>query len=124
MTASPVHFDVYKRVTDDLLNSVTIPSGSNFSNTCLPTWAVWRTKGCRTHPELYSVSTNDMLLSVGFNATYNINKITKLLLTDDPGYIGILYGDAFTGRSRLPGLAIRLTHTLSTARFMMQWQAH
>jgi len=31
--------DVYKRVTDDLLNTVTIPTGSNFSNTLLTTWA-------------------------------------------------------------------------------------
>ncbi len=28
-------FDIYKRVTDDLLNTVTVPTGSNFSNTLL-----------------------------------------------------------------------------------------
>ena len=38
-----------------------------------------------------------MSLTIGFNVTYNVNKITKFLLTDDPKYIGILYGDAFTG---------------------------
>jgi iron complex outermembrane receptor protein len=42
-----------------------------------------------------------MSLSLGFNVTYNENKITKLLLTDDPDYIGILYGDAFTGQKQV-----------------------
>jgi iron complex outermembrane receptor protein len=38
-----------------------------------------------------------MNLTIGLNGSYNVNKITKLLLTDDPEYIGLLYGDAFTG---------------------------
>lgn len=42
-----------------------------------------------------------MSLTFGVNFTYNLNKITKLLLTDDPNYIGILYGDAFTGQKQV-----------------------
>ena len=42
-----------------------------------------------------------MLLSFGVNATYNVNKITKLLITDDPGYIGITYGDGMTGTKQV-----------------------
>lgn len=90
-------FDIYKRVTDNLLNTVTIPTGSNFSNTLLTNVGSLENKGAEFALNVIPVSTKDMSLNIGFNLTYNKNKITKLLLTDDPNYIGILYGDAFTG---------------------------
>jgi len=93
--------DVYKRTTDDLLNSVTVSSGSNFSNTLLTNVGSLENKGIELSLNFIPVSTNDMLLSFGFNATYNVNKITNLLLTEDPNYIGILYGDAFTGQKQV-----------------------
>ena len=89
--------DVYKRVTTDLLNQVTIPSGSNFSNTLLTNVGSLENKGAEFTLNLVPISKKDMSLTFGFNATYNQNKITKLLISDDPNYIGILYGDAFTG---------------------------
>ncbi len=94
-------FDIYKRVTDDLLNSVTVSSGSNFSNTLLTNVGSLENKGAELSLNFIPVSKNDMHLTVGFNATYNVNEITKLLLTDDPGYIGILYGDAMTGQKQV-----------------------
>ena len=94
-------FDVYKRVTDDLLNSVTVSSGSNFSNTLLTNVGSLENKGAELSLNFIPVSKTDMHLTVGFNATYNVNEITKLLLTDDPKYIGILYGDAFTGQKQV-----------------------
>jgi TonB-linked SusC/RagA family outer membrane protein len=93
--------DIYKRVTDNLLNTVTIPSGSNFSNTLLTNVGSLENKGAEFSLNLTPVSTNDMSLTVGFNVTYNLNKITKLLISDDPKYIGILYGDAFTGQKQV-----------------------
>jgi len=93
--------DVYKRVTDDLLNSVTVSSGSNFSNTLLTNVGSLENKGAELSLNFVPVSQTDLHLTVGFNATYNLNKITKLLLTDDPNYIGILYGDAFTGQKQV-----------------------
>ena len=94
-------FDIYNRTTDDLLNSVTIPSGSNFSNTLLTNVGSLENKGAELSLNFIPVSTNDMLFSIGVNATYNVNEITKLLITDDPNYIGILYGDAFTGQKQV-----------------------
>ncbi|MBK6284682.1 MAG: TonB-dependent receptor [Draconibacterium sp.] len=41
--------DVYKRVTDDLLNTVTIPTGSNFSNTLLTNVGSLEKKGLSFH---------------------------------------------------------------------------
>ncbi|RKZ96510.1 MAG: SusC/RagA family protein [Gammaproteobacteria bacterium] len=89
--------DLYHRVTEDLLNTVTIPSGSNFSNTLLTNVGSLENKAAEVALNLIPISTQDMNLTLGFNATYNVNEITKLLLTDDPEYIGILYGSAFTG---------------------------
>jgi TonB-linked SusC/RagA family outer membrane protein len=90
--------DLYSRVTDDLLNSVTIPSGSNFSNTLLTNVGSLENKGAEFTLNLVPISTKDMSLNLGFNVTYNQNKITKLLITDDPSYIGVLEGgDSFTG---------------------------
>jgi iron complex outermembrane receptor protein len=91
-------FDIYKRVTDDLLNTVTIPSGSNFSNTLLTNVGSLENKGVEISLNLAPISQKDMSLTLGFNLTYNRNKITKLLLNDDPTYIGVLEGgDSFTG---------------------------
>lgn len=93
--------DVYKRVTDNLLNTVTVPTGSNFSNTLLTNVGSLENKGAELALNLIPVSQNDMSLEIGFNVTYNENKITKLLLNDDPDYIGILYGSAFTGTNQV-----------------------
>ncbi len=93
--------DLYKRVTDDLLNSVTVPSGSNFSNTLLTNVGSLENNGAELSLNFIPVSNNDMTLTLGFNATYNKNEITRLLLTDDPDYLGILYGDAFTGQKQV-----------------------
>ncbi len=76
--------DVYKRVTDDLLNTVTIPTGSNFSNTLLTNVGSLENKGLEFSLNLMPISKDDMSLEFGFNFTYNENKITKLLLNDDP----------------------------------------
>jgi TonB-dependent starch-binding outer membrane protein SusC len=93
--------DVYKRVTDNLLNTVTIPSGSNFSNTLWTNVGSLDNKGMEFTLNLVPISKKDMSLNLGFNITYNKNRITKLLLTDDPKYIGVLYGDAFTGQKQV-----------------------
>ncbi len=89
--------DIYKRVTKDLLNNVTVPSGSNFSNRLFTNVGSLQNKGVELSLNLIPVSQKDLFVNLGFNVTYNQNEITKLLISDDPNYIGILYGDAFTG---------------------------
>jgi TonB-dependent starch-binding outer membrane protein SusC len=93
--------DVYMRETTDLLNQVTIPTGSNFSNTLLTNVGSLENRGVELSLNMVPLSTRDQSLNIGFNFTYNENKITKLLLSDDPDYIGILYGDAFTGQNQV-----------------------
>ncbi|MGB8490092.1 MAG: TonB-dependent receptor [Bacteroidales bacterium] len=90
--------DVYKRVTDNLLENATIPSGSNFSNTLWTNVGSLENMGAEFDLNLIPISTKDQSLTIGFNLSYNQNKITKLLLTNDPTYIGQLEGgDSFTG---------------------------
>jgi TonB-linked SusC/RagA family outer membrane protein len=93
--------DVYLRETEDLLNEVTIPTGSNFSNTLLTNVGSLENRGYEVALNLIPLSTKDMSLNVGFNLTYNENEITKLLMTEDPDYIGILEGDAMTGQNQV-----------------------
>ncbi len=93
--------DVYQRTTEDLLNTVNIPTGSNFSNQLLTNVGSLENRGVEVALNLIPLSTKDMSLNLGFNFTYNENKITKLLMTDDPNYIGVLYGDAFTGQNQV-----------------------
>jgi len=92
--------DVYKRVTSDLLNTVTIPTGSNFSNTLLTNVGSLENKGIELSLDWRAISKEDMMLTVGYNISYNKNTITKLNLNDDPDYM-VLYGDAFTGQKQV-----------------------
>jgi iron complex outermembrane receptor protein len=93
--------DIYKRVTDNLLNTVTVPTGSNFSNTLLTNVGSLENKGTEISLSVIPIQKENSSLEIGFNLTHNKNKITKLLLSDDPNYIGILYGDAFTGQKQV-----------------------
>ncbi len=93
-------FDVYKRETKDLLNTVNVPSGSNFSNTLLTNVGSLENKGAEVSLNLVPISKQDMYLTLGFNVGYNVNKITKLNFTDDPNY-AIYYGDAFNGQKQI-----------------------
>lgn len=94
-------FDLYKRETDDLLNNVTIPTGSNFSNTLYTNVGSLENKGFELSLNVIPISKKDMSLNLGFNLTYNKNEITKLLMSDDPNFVGILYGDAMTGQKQV-----------------------
>ncbi|MGE4540990.1 MAG: SusC/RagA family TonB-linked outer membrane protein [Bacteroidales bacterium] len=94
-------FDLYKRVTEDMLSVITVPTGSNFSNTLLTNIGSLENKGAELNLNLIPISKPDMSLNIGFNLTYNENKITKLLASDNPDFIGVLYGDAFTGQNQV-----------------------
>jgi len=93
--------DVYKRNTKNMLNTVTIPTGSNFSNTLTTNVGSLENKGAEISLNVIPISKKDMELNIGVNMTYNHNEITKLLFTDNPDYIGVLYGDAFTGTKQV-----------------------
>ena len=88
--------DLYNRQTKDLINQVTVPSGSNFSNKLYTNVGSLENNGVEVALNLRPISTKDMDLNISYNFTYNKNKITKLESTEDPNY-QILIGDAMTG---------------------------
>lgn len=93
--------DYYFRTTDNLIETVAIPTGSNFSNTLTTNVGSLQNQGIELGLNAIAASTKDFSLNIGFNASWNQNKITKLLQTNDPNFIGILYGSAFTGTNQV-----------------------
>lgn len=91
--------DYYYRKTNDLLNSVPPPAGSNFSNELLTNVGTLVNKGLELSLTAYPISTKDFTWTVGYNISYNKNTITKLTINDDPKYKGVVHGgvDGATG---------------------------
>ena len=78
--------DAYLRNTDDLLNNVLTPMGSNFGNQVLTNVGSIQNKGIEFALNVIPVQTNDWHLSIGVNGTFQDTKFTKLNATDDPTY--------------------------------------
>lgn len=91
--------DVYQRETVDLLNTVAIAAGTNFSNQLLTNVGELTNKGFEfsvTGRPLVGENFNWIL---NYNIAYNENEITKLTINDDPNYSGVIHGgiDGGTG---------------------------
>lgn len=84
--------EYYYRKTTDLLNMITQPAGTNFSNQIVANVGDMENKGIEFTLNTVPVRTKDLEWNVGFNVTYNQNKISKLTVSDDPNYPGNLYG--------------------------------
>lgn len=78
--------DVYRRDTDDLLNSVLTPMGANFGNTLLTNIGSMRNQGIEFAVNVVPIETKDMSLSLGVNGTFQNIEFTKLNNTEDPAY--------------------------------------
>lgn len=84
--------DVYKKVTSDLLATVAVPAGTNFTNQILTNVGGMENKGIEASLNLGLIAKKDMRLDWMMNATYNKNQVTKLSQINDPSSIGILVG--------------------------------
>jgi TonB-linked outer membrane protein, SusC/RagA family/TonB-dependent outer membrane receptor, SusC/RagA subfamily, signature region len=93
--------DVYYRKTTDLLNTVGIAAGTNFSNQLLTNVGELENKGVEFTITGRPVVSRDWNWNLSYNVTYNKNRITKLTINDDPNYIGVRFGgiDGGTGRN-------------------------
>ncbi len=78
--------DWYLRQTDDLLNNVITPMGSNFGNTVLTNIGSMENRGVEFNLNLIPVQTKDWNLTIGLNGTFQKTEFTKLNNTDDPTY--------------------------------------
>ncbi len=77
------NIDVYKRDTEDLLNTVYIPMGANFSNTLLTNIGSMENKGVELGLTYMPIRRRDSNLSISGNITWQDTKFTKLTTGDD-----------------------------------------
>ena len=94
-------FDVYYRKTTDLLNTVGIAAGTNFSNQLLTNVGELVNKGAEFTITGRPIVSKDLNWSLSYNVSYNKNEITKLTINDDPSYVGVRFGgiDGGTGNN-------------------------
>ena len=84
--------DIYKRVTNDLLNNVPVSSGTNLSNYLLQNVGDMENKGIEVALNVVPIEQKDLRWEVGVNVAYNKNEITRLTASDDPTYPGVETG--------------------------------
>ena len=70
--------DVYKRDTKNLLNTINVISGTNFSSVLTTNIGKMTNKGVEFSINAVPVQTNDLKWEVGMNYTWNTSEITKL----------------------------------------------
>ena len=74
--------DYYKRYTKNLLNTINVISGTNFSSVITTNIGKMENEGVEFAINAVPVKTSDFEWTVGFNYTWNTSKITKLNTID------------------------------------------
>ncbi len=78
--------DVYYKKTKDLLSKVPISVGTNFSNVLLTNVGNMENKGVEFNVNVGIIKSADVNWDMGFNFSYNKNKVTNLTLNPDPNF--------------------------------------
>ncbi|MBR3011167.1 MAG: TonB-dependent receptor [Prevotella sp.] len=84
--------DVYKRVTNDLLNYVPVAGMTNLTNYLLQNVGDLENKGIEVALNVVPIEKKDLRWEIGLNVAYNKNEITRLTASDDPSYLGVETG--------------------------------
>jgi TonB-linked SusC/RagA family outer membrane protein len=84
--------DVYRKNTSDLLATVAVPAGTNFTNQILTNVGGMRNEGIEISTSIGVIAKKDMRLDVMANATFNRNTVLKLSQIEDTTSVGILVG--------------------------------
>ena len=84
--------DVYQKNTSDLLATVAVPAGTNFTNEILTNVGSMLNRGIELSINAGLIAKKDMRLDLTANLTHNLNQVTKLSQIDDPNSTGILVG--------------------------------
>lgn len=79
--------DYYFRDTKDLINVIEIPAGTNFKNRVVSNIGSMTNSGVEFSINGDAIRTNDFSWNLGYNITYNQNKITKLTAGERDGYV-------------------------------------
>lgn len=78
--------DVYRKDTRDLLSTIPISMGTNFSNFLLTNVGNMENTGVELNLNAIPVKREHFQWNLNFNFTYNHNKVTNLTAVDDPSY--------------------------------------
>ena len=78
--------EYYYRVTDDLINYVNVPAGTNFKNMVTRNIGSLRNMGVEFSVNGVLIDRKNFKWDLGYNVTWNDNKITKLLDAQDDDY--------------------------------------
>lgn len=89
--------DFYYKQTNDMINFIPVPAGSNLTNYILTNVGDMENKGVEFAIFTKPVVTKDWQWDLNFNATYSVNEITKLTATADTNYLGVLTGNIAGG---------------------------
>ncbi len=80
--------DVYSRKTKDLLNTLNLPVGTNFSNKITDNVGDMSSKGIEAAITVTPVLTKTIRWDLSYNVSYSKREITKLTKGNDPTFIG------------------------------------
>ena len=86
--------EYYDKRTKDLLNSVSAPAGTNFTNIITANVGKMTNQGIEFNVNAVAIQTKDFSWEVGYNFTWNKSRITKLTAVYNPNYPGIAAGNA------------------------------
>ena len=86
--------EYYDKRTKDLLNSVSAPAGTNFTNIITANVGKMTNQGIEFNVNAMAIQTKDFSWEVGYNFTWNKSRITKLTAVYNPDYPGIAAGNA------------------------------
>ena len=78
--------DVYYKKTKDLLSTVTIPVGTNFSNVLTTNVGNMDVRGAEASLNFVAIKSDDITWDFGINAAYNRRKVTNLTLNPNSGF--------------------------------------
>lgn len=81
--------EYYQKHTKDLLNTVSTPAGTNFTNQITANVGEMKNKGVEFNVNAMAIQSKDFSWNLGYNITYNDSKIIKLTATYNPEYQGI-----------------------------------
>lgn len=84
-------FEVYLRETEDLLNNVSIPSGTDFANNITKNIGSLENRGFELKIDANPIQSKNFNWYLGFNYGYNENKITSLS-EDNDSSVGLFDG--------------------------------
>ncbi len=84
--------DVYKRITNNLLNSIPAPAGTNFSNYLLENIGSLENTGVEVSLSGTAIASHNFTWNLSATMAYNENRITKLTRGSNANYPGIPQG--------------------------------